>query len=811
MTTRSSLDARIRAAVSEVVGAAPSAPPFPDADARVRANRAAVMTARRHRVEVVLVAVAVIAVFFVPLPHVSLFNRLGQGPSRPSNTVPVTHPSCAGNVIPASTLSAITFFDATSGLGVWSRSTRCGPRLASTRDGGETWKVVGGALPAPVSDFSEAPTMVFPTARVGWVDGAGVLVTTRDGGTSWSVVRLGGWVATISGYGSSVWAFVAPCNLAPSTCRYRLEATTLGGKPWREVGLLPASMGNYGIVVTRLSTRQALVANGQMGAPPADLTTDGGTRWSSVTACTPSGFVAVAFATTGPNDAWALCLGGGGMGSSLKSLARSVDGGRTWRLVAVDRSLMPGAPLPLPAEAGNGLAVASVSRLWMATVNYLFGSLDGGKTWFPVRGIDFDGGGTFASFSFVGSRDGWLLAPGSGLWRTTDGKSWRAVGQGPRTPSTKTDRVPAPGSKCSHARIEVGPGTVVPASYLAAIQLLSSDTGAGLTASMIDCSIDQGGSEDEAFPVWQVVSTDGGRVWKAVGSALPKPLVPFFADADLAFSSTSRGWVEAGGALAYTKDSGRHWKLVRLGGTVTALHADGQTVAALVDKATVHGWAAVWLLSPEGDVRGATSHIQVNGFLAAVDELAVLPQTGELVVEVPVGRDDYLVAAKGVGSLWSRLAEPSTNWGIATILAIGGNDLAAVCGMGVGMNKEPKIFAVSLDGGRSWQIRSAWRTGLAPDPSGLPIYDLFSVASSPGGNLYMATTMEAAVSRDGGSQWVSLEIAGPGSVLPANGSAGGQFSFVSQTQGWLLLQSEALLRTVDGVHWTVLSSALPGT
>ncbi|MFZ2056275.1 MAG: hypothetical protein WAV54_02550 [Acidimicrobiales bacterium] len=809
MTTRSSLDARIRAAVSELVGAAPPAPPFPDADARVRANRAAVTTARRHRVEVVLVAVAVIAVFFVPLPHVSLFNRLGQGPT---NTVPVTHPSCAGNVIPASRLSAITFFNATSGLGVWSRSTRCGPRLASTRDGGETWKVVGGALPAPVSDFSETATVVFPTARVGWVDGAGVLVTTRDGGTSWSVVRLGGWVATISGYGSSVWAFVAPCNLAPSTCRYRLEATTLGDESWREVGLLPASMGNYGIVVTRLSTRQALVANGQMGAPPADLTTDGGTRWSSVTACTPSGFVAVAFATTGPNDAWALCLGGGGMGSSLKSLARSVDGGRTWRLVAVDRSLMPGAPLPLPDEAGNGLAVASVSRLWMATVNYLFGSLDGGKTWFPVRGLDFDGGGTFASFSFVSSRDGWLLVPYSGLWRTTDGRSWRAVGQGPRTPSTKVDRVPAPGSRCSNARIEVDPGTVVPAPYLAAIQFLSSDTGVGLTASMIDCLVGPRIHSSEAFPVWQVVSTDGGQVWRAVGSALPKPLVPSFTNTDMAFSSTSRGWVEAGGALAYTDDGGHHWKLVRLGGTVTALQADGQTVAALVTQQPQVG-ARVWLLSPAGGIRGHTSLTQASE-INTLDQLAVIPKTGELVVAVASSGGSYLVGTAGAGSVWTRLGEPCPRWGIEATVAIGGDDLAAVCSNVRAMNEEPKIFAISLDGGRSWQVRSAWRNFDASDPSGLPSNDLFSLASSPGGDLYMATTGEvsggASVSRDGGSSWASLDVTVPQDVLD-NGSAGAQFSFVSQSHGWLLLQSEALLRTVDGIHWTVLSSATPGT
>lgn len=345
------------------------------------------------------------------------------------STALVSGPACP-STIPSASLSAITFLSPTTGLGVYSKSSRCGPRLVLTHDSGRSWRVIGGRFPEPTDDFSPVatPTMVFPTARVGWVLGGGALVVTRDGGTSWTRVPLAGSVAAISRSGSSLWAFVAPCLANPRACSYRLEATTLDSGTFHEVGSLPASFGNFPpLVVTRLNPERALVAVGQMGASPPVLTTDGGLRWSSVRACTPDGFVAVALETTGPSDAWALCLGGAAAGSSLKSLARSIDGGEKWTLIAADRSLSGGTPLPVPTEDGDTLAVPSVTRLWMMTVNSFYGSLDGGKRWFTVHGVGSDGTGTFASFSFVSATDGWLLAPYSGLWRTTNGTSWRQV------------------------------------------------------------------------------------------------------------------------------------------------------------------------------------------------------------------------------------------------------------------------------------------------------------------------------------------------------------------------------------------------
>jgi hypothetical protein len=75
----------------------------------------------------------------------------------------------------------------------------------------------------------------------------------------------------------------------------------------------------------------------------------------------------------------------------------------------------------------DALGAASGQRLWMATTDVLYGSLNDGKSWLSMPGINFEGGGSSASFWFLSPTVGWMLVPTIGLWRTTDGKSWHAV------------------------------------------------------------------------------------------------------------------------------------------------------------------------------------------------------------------------------------------------------------------------------------------------------------------------------------------------------------------------------------------------
>jgi len=353
------------------------------------------------------------------------------GPPSASPASPPAAPAASCPVrVSASALTAITFLNRWAGLGVWPGDARCGARLARTSDGGSTWRVAGGRLPGPAGRLSAGGgvTMAFASARSGWVAGGGLLDLTRDGGARWARVHLGGVVQRISAYGGSLWAFVAACPADPGSCRYRLEATTRPGADWHQAGLLPAALGNYGpLVVARLTASRSLVAMGQVTSAPAYLTTDGGRAWAPARACAPPGYSPIALATTGPRDAWALCLGGAAAGSSAKSLLRSADGGQTWTVLAQDRSLSAGAPHPVPTDEGDVLAAPSATTLWFAGVNSLWGSTSAGRRWFRVPATSTGGAGAFAAFWFLTPSDGWLLVPRAGLWQTTDGRHWRRI------------------------------------------------------------------------------------------------------------------------------------------------------------------------------------------------------------------------------------------------------------------------------------------------------------------------------------------------------------------------------------------------
>jgi hypothetical protein len=119
------------------------------------------------------------------------------------------------------------------------------------------------------------------------------------------------------------------------------------------------------------------------------------------------------------------------------------------------------------------------------------------------------------------------------------------------------------------------------------------------------------------------------------------------------------------------------------------------------------------------------------------------------------------------------------------------------------MRHEPKAFFLSVNGGRTWQRRSAALNPGGPDPSGIPPFVLMTLAASSPTTNYMATIDEVSVSSDAGRTWTQLAIGN----AAAGGAVGATFSFVDPEHGWLLIPGAALLRTTDGRLWTALDTA----
>lgn len=81
----------------------------------------------------------------------------------------------------------------------------------------------------------------------------------------------------------------------------------------------------------------------------------------------------------------------------------------------------------MPLAEPSALAAGSPTRLWLSLTNGLAESNDSGRQWTDVPHA-FDPGGWSTVIDVFDPEHAWVLAPGTGLWRTTDGLLWHADG-----------------------------------------------------------------------------------------------------------------------------------------------------------------------------------------------------------------------------------------------------------------------------------------------------------------------------------------------------------------------------------------------
>jgi len=355
----------------------------------------------------------------------------------------------AGVGVAAWRLGSVEFTSARSGVALTAPAIPCivppgggtfigqTVRLAVSDDGGLHWVTTGSVLPDTTSS-AYPPVQVAAVAGpdVWVVSDTGVMLQTRDGGTTWARLRVPAPVVAAASAGGWLWVLSCPA-VSGSACRPLVERMRLPGGPWTRTGLVtpdlatpPAQQGTQ-LVVS--SGRAAAVA---VSGPHPTLagTADGGTHWS--TRPLPAGWSRLcepdyigSLVTAEPDDWWLLCGGEPAAGSSTKALFRSTDGGRTWTVVSALASLSgPARPGSLPGEDGATIAAASPDLLWIATINSLSVSTDGGAFWsmIQVNPLGYPG-----QFDVLSGTAAWLLAPGAGLWQTTNGTTWQELGSSP--------------------------------------------------------------------------------------------------------------------------------------------------------------------------------------------------------------------------------------------------------------------------------------------------------------------------------------------------------------------------------------------
>jgi len=358
---------------------------------------------------------------------------------------PTARPACAGTVAP-SQLGAIHFLGPEVGVGLTLPTPRCAAMLAISRDGGRRWLTEGSGL----EGAGRVEQLVATSTRRAWaVVGAGRVMSTTDGGTSWTAEPPRGSVMALVLGRRTLWMLDCLGGSAYS-CDSVLVRKVLPNGVWTisSPKLLPNPEPKLALAGGR-----TVVAT---GGGTVVIVSDGGKRFTERPVPTWMGqpCQTAGLAAAGRNW-WLLCLGGAAAGSSDKALLRTTDGGARWNVVSQVTSLTaPLRPGAIPRQEPDAIAAGSPARLWLATQNDLYESGDGGARWPWVRGPDPQG--TPASFDVLTPTRAWLLAPGQGLWRTTDGRHWHALGavvipEWPAPAPARPTAAPAPAASRARA------------------------------------------------------------------------------------------------------------------------------------------------------------------------------------------------------------------------------------------------------------------------------------------------------------------------------------------------------------------------
>jgi photosystem II stability/assembly factor-like uncharacterized protein len=243
-----------------------------------------------------------------------------------------------------------------------------------------------------------------------------------------------------------------------------------------------------------------------------------------------------------------------------------------------------------------------------------------------------------------------------------------------------------------------------------------------------------------------------------------------------------------GPALLASRDSGRSWARVRLGGPVLAVAAAGRSAWAAVARCPARsagsGRPASCRVRLDVSVAGGRWHAaarqpagaSVPTFGVAQPGSASLVRVGAAVGYLLTAPAPGVSGAASAARLWvtrdggARWASHRVRCGIdalAAALAAGPHGRVYVaCAGEPGAGWQAKSLAVSADGGRSWTVRAPCRAGGAARSSPVCLGYLAQLAAAPGGRVFLAGPRSPLlVTADAGRTWHA--------VRPAIGDGGG--------------------------------------
>ena len=234
-----------------------------------------------------------------------------------------------------------------------------------------------------------------------------------------------------------------------------LDATTIAGMPWRQVG--PANMGGRTTDIEGIpspsKTFYVATANGGIWKTQNSGTTFQPVFYNQRIASVGDMAIApsdtnVLYVGTGEEDSRNSISPGGG-------LYKSTDGGKTWQLMGLEKTEQIGRVIVHPTDP-NTAYVAALGAVWRSNPERgLYKTTDGGRTWKLSKFVSDKAGfvdvamdprdpNTLYASSWERVRGPYFLksgGPGSALWKSTDaGATWSEI-KGGGFPATMKGRI----------------------------------------------------------------------------------------------------------------------------------------------------------------------------------------------------------------------------------------------------------------------------------------------------------------------------------------------------------------------------------
>ncbi len=258
----------------------------------------------------------------------------------------------------------------------------------------------------------------------------GMVQVTDDGGRTWHLsLREDDPIYDVAVHASKdAWVLAGPC--AMGTCDIGVLFSGDGGRTWsrrstedlKQVSFVSADEG-WGV--------GNVFANGQRLA----RTSDGGRTWKRlVVPCPRETPFATDVSFVSSARGWLLCTGEGAAGNEGRAIMETTDGGATWNMVA--EAAQGPAPSGLTTSGyPTGIFFLDDGRGWMWAERGvgIATTMDGGRSWLVVGTVPNGADESMASAWFVSDTIGFAVlmngnAQASQLIKTLDGgRTWRVI------------------------------------------------------------------------------------------------------------------------------------------------------------------------------------------------------------------------------------------------------------------------------------------------------------------------------------------------------------------------------------------------